>query len=562
MPPTDPSAPAPVRPATLPADLAAEEVPARRYVRVASLVVLVALVLIGITGRVAETAAEPEGPPSAAAEQAAWVSALRGAPAPIRGGLADGLLEPGDAEVGGRFVDFYTYEHADSSVFAVVVASAAFAPDVTVSTPDGRRLAASNLRRTGARAEVAQLRAPGRYTIDVTSVEAGASGAYVLRVGPLPPPAVLVEGDRPRLDTLHGTAAAEQAYLIEAAPGVPVIVSVVSEAFAPRLHLLGPAGEIVEGRTEERLSSDGLHGAVLRYRPVFEAPYTLLVSAGAPGTGGAYALEARAAEAPLLAENGRPTAGELGPKSWVTDGRYADTYRFRASAGTEIELDVQSGAFAPSVRLWRVAGAARTAVGAEAARRAGAVRLTRTLAEGGDFLVEVTAAGEPDSKGVPPPLVGPYTIALATRRPDPPPTTPRAGETSTFPVQVQRSARTREGRSFEVGVVEASVSHPGGRTRVQLTVTVRSVDYAGPWAPWRSFAEKAALRDNLGRSFAPAPAESRTASGILAEPGSVRRGTVVFYAEGGPADLRRLVFQPSLSADGQVTVTLPFDVPH
>ena len=405
---------------------------------------------------------------------------------------------------------------------------------------------------------------PGRFEIVVTSRQPGARGAYELAVLPAGPIDSVYVDDRGRADTLgRGPLRAgryERLYGVATGSETPVVVSVVGEGFRPRLHLLGPNGEVRGGwRTVERSSSgDSLFGARLRYLPGWDAPYRLIVTSEEPGATGPFALDVRGIEIRDLRADGRGLRRTLGDESWIADGRYVDTYRFQTRDGDKTVVRVESAAFPPSARLWRVDRRRRAEV-AEAANEAGAsaVQLEETL-DGGEYFLEVSSGGEADSlQG------GSYSVAVEAERiervvvpdslggradggPVPP--------SSLYATEVRRTGRSG-GSTFEVGVTNVAVSYPGGsRTRVQLSVTVRSVDYRGNWAPWESFAAKSYLVDDDGRRYRVSVAESASPSGTAAEPGTARRGIVAFYAPEVVRGLDRVVFVASV---GDETVTLP-----
>ena len=513
---------------------------------------------------------------AAAVARTAWAAARRQAPLPLAPGpdgsaFATGALEPGDAETAsGLYVDFLSYATEDSTEFSVVATSAAFTPDVSVRTPDGRRLAASVLLGTGSRAEVVGLRGPGRFEIALTSAQPNASGAYEVSAGPVSALDTLrAERGTPnalRADTLGGARPRagrfERAYALLAEPDRPVLVDVVSPAFAPQITLLGPAGEIRQQRTLERgAAGDSLYGVVLRFRPGWDLPYTLLVSSEEPEATGPFALEVRTVDVTPLAPNGRAIAGELGEESWLRDGRYVDAYRFRMGEGQELKVQLQSGDFAPAFQLWReeTRGIKEAAAELNRAER-DAIAFEKGDLQPGSYVLEVTSA-EAGEAGVYP--AGRYSLRVEASRPTPVTYDGDGGDGPRgWSAAVSGSARGRspDGNAFTVSVSGISVSYPGGdRTRVELRVAVRSEDYAGPWAPWRSFAAKSALTDLAGQQYRPAASES-AGTGVIAEPGAVRRGRLVFYADGARTSLRRVVFSAPLGGGSSVPIRL--DLPR
>ena len=128
------------------------------------------------------------------------------------------------------------------------------------------------------------------------------------------------------------------------------------------------------------------------------------------------------------------------------------------------------------------------------------------------------------------------------------------------PLSPVRRTGESGGDTFEVGVTNVALSYPGeSRTRVQLSVTVRSVDYTGNWAPWESFARQAYVVDDRGRRYSVSVDESESPSGPRAEPGTARRGTVVFYYPEPVGRIERIVLVASI---GERTLTLPIPVPR
>lgn len=509
----------------------------------------------------------------AAAARTAWAAARRQAPlplAPMADGtaFATGSLEPGDAETAaGRYVDFLTYALDDSVEFAVVATSADFTPDVSVRTPDGRRVAASVLLGTDSRAEVIGLQGPGSFEIAVTSASPEALGSYEVSASPRVTADTLRAEDALRADSLGGGQLRAGRYVVAYSllvdPDEPVVLDVVSPAFEPRITLLGPAGEIRQQRTLERgAAGDSLFGAVLRFRPGWDLPYTILVSSEEPEASGPFALELRTVKIKSLSPTGRAVTGQLGEQSWLRDGRYVDAYRFRVGSGEDVEISVQSEAFAPAIQLWReeTRGVKKAAESLNREERS-QVSIDEGSLDPGTYVVEVTSA-EAGEAGVYP--AGRYALRVTSARPEPAPSasggsssSSSGGSATGFTSGASGSATgsSPDGDTFTVSVSGVAVSYIGGRTRIQLSVSVRSVDYSGPWAPWRSFARKSALMDAGGRQYRPAPSES-AGTGVLAEPGGTRRGRLVFYADGTQTNIDRLVFSAPLGGGASVPITL------
>ena len=507
-----------------------------------------------------------------ASARTAWAAAQRQAPTPLApepdgSAFASGALEPGDAETAaGRYVDFLSYVTADSAAFSVVATSAAFTPDVSVRTPGGERLAASILLGTDSRAEVVGLRGPGRFEITLTSAQREASGAYEVSAGPSTALDTLRAEDPLRADTLGGgrprAGRYEKAYAVLTEPDQPLVLEVVSPTFSPRVTLLGPAGEIRQQRTLERgAAGDSLFGVVLRFQPGWDLPYTLLVSSDEPQATGPFAVEMRTVGVQTLTPGSRPLSGVLGKESWLRNGRYVDAYRFRVGSDDEMEIQLNSADFAPAFQLWRDETHGVKEVFSELNRAERAeISAKKTDLQPGTYVLEVTSAEVGESGTYP---GGRYALRVEAIQPVLPnfdPGDPGAPRGWSGAVGGSATGRSPDGDTFAVSVYAVSVSYPGGdRTRIQLGLTVRSVDYTGPWAPWRSFAAKGALMDDRGRQYQPAPAES-AGTGVLAEPGAERRGRLVFYADGIHTDIRRLVFSAPLG--GSSSVPIPLDLPR
>ena len=546
-------------------------------VRWAAVVAAAALVAWLLVPRVIDAADGPT--PEEVAEQAArdraqWAAMRRQSPVDLGDRPIEDTLGPGDAErADDRYADYYVHD-ADSTAFSVLVTSAEFAPDLAVRLPSGETVAASNLLRTAGRAEIEGLRGPGRFEVVVTSRAPRAGGVYQLAVVPAGPVDSVYVDEDARLDTLAAgprrAGRFERVYGVSAGSDAPVVVRVVSGAFRPRVHLFGPNGEVRGAwQTLERSTSgDSLHGVVLRYLPGWDAPYRLIVSSEEPGRTGPFALDAQTIQTQDLQADGREVRGLLGDQSWLEDGRYVDTYRFRVQDGTETAVTVESEAFPPAFRLWRVERRQRDDV-AETPNETGAGSATYQAAlGGGEYFLEVTSGG-PDSlyarRRTP---GGEYAVSVLSESvapPEPSPDRPRAPSapgaapsSRVFATEVRRTGESG-GSTFEVGVTNVAISYPGtSRTRVQLSVTVRSVDYTGNWAPWSSFASQSYVVDDRGRRYSASTAESQSPSGPSATPGTARRGTVVFYLNDRAVDLERVVLVASI---GERTVTLPIPVP-
>ncbi|MGB3541309.1 hypothetical protein [Rubrivirga sp.] len=531
------------------------------------------LLLLGIAAwivvprllEVSEGPTEEERQQEATTARRQYAEVLRQNPTPLDSAVVDGTLGPGDAEpTDERYVDHYVYE-ADSVAFSILATSGEFTPDLSVRLPDGRTVAASDLLSTQTRAEVDGLQGPGRFEVVMTSRQARAEGAYELSVLPAgPADSVYVDGDA-RLDTLGSGPLRggryEAAYGISTGSELPVIVRVVSSAFVPRVQLIGPNGEVRDSwRSIEQVSAgDSLgtvNGVVLRYLPGWDAPYRLLVSSEEPGAAGAFAVEVKSIPIRPLRVGETGVSATLGDGSWIEDGRYVDSYRFRIGADVKTTLEVESEDFPPAFRLWRIARRARSDVSEEVNEEAVAEISLEDGLDAGEYFLEVSSGGEDTTvtRG------GEYAVRVMTEANEPAPSLDRPALSSkVFATEVRRTGQSG-GSTFEVGVTNVAISYPNAsRTRVQLSITVRSIDYTGGWAPWASFARQAYVVDDRGRRYTAAVTESQSPSGLEAEPGTARRGTVVFYLPEVAEQIERVVLVASI---GERTVTLPIPVPR
>ncbi len=546
---------------------------AARWGGVGAVALLLALLVVPPVIEATEGPTEEELLVQAARDRAQWAIFRRQSPVTLGADPITDALGPGDAERSDdRYADFYVHQ-ADSVAFSVLVTSDAFAPDLAVRLPDGRTVAASDLLQTDSRAEVDGLQGPGRFEVTVTSRDPRAIGAYEVAVLPArPADSVYVDGEA-RLDTLGGgprrAGRYERLYGISTDSDLPVVVRVVSAAFRPRIQLIGPNGQVRDASwsLERSAQGDSLYGVVARFLPGWDSPYRLLVSSETPGATGPFALDAQSVPIRDLAVGASGVRRTLGDESWLQDGRYVDTFRIRIPSDRKTTIKATSEAFPPAFRIWRVERQKRAEV-ADALNPSGVLEAEyEAELGGGEYFVEVTSGGDKaegaaDRDG---PLGGEYGLTVLAEAPEPRPSSngaiyqgPPPTESNVFSTEVRRTGESG-GSTFEVGVTNVAISYPGGsRTRVQLSVTVRSVDYTGNWAPWASFARQAYVVDDRGRRYTASVEESSSPSGSSAEPGTARRGTVVFYHGAAVGDLRRVVLVASI---GERTVTLPISVP-
>lgn len=480
-----------------------------------------------------------------AADQVAYSAALRQSPLSLGVELATGSLEQGDAlSYDEHLEDYFYYEPPDSSSFSIILTSAAFVPDLTVTTPDGRRLAASALMQTNYRAEVLDLSGMGRYEITVTTRDKGQEGAYEVSAGAPDMPVLMNAREATHEDTLGvvGLLRAgryEQSYLVEARPGEPVILSVYAKDFTPRVHILGPEGEVVEpwSSVERRVDEDSTRVTVLRFRPGSEEPYLLLATSEERAAQGSYIVELETVRVLAIRTDSGEVSAKLGERSWFKSGKYIDTYRFNASADDQVVISVRSSEFSPRLVLRRGERDVASAEGGSSAR------IDRTLSSTSGYELDVTSVD--DGEG------GFYVVSVTIDEP----TGPR---TQSFNTEARRVGNSFRDNRFEVtvtGVNMARVSE--GRVRVRLDVTERSLDFEGEWDEWARRARYAWVTDDTGRRYNAEASEAQGGAGDLVVPGGSRSGRLTFYGPSAGDTPSSITLHFPIGANRGTIVSIP-----
>ena len=480
-----------------------------------------------------------------AADEVAYSAALRQSPAQLGEALAIGALEQGDAvSYENHLEDYYYFEVPDSNAFTIVLTSAAFVPDLLVTTPDGRRLAASTLMQTNHRAEVVGLAGTGRYEITATTREEKAGGAYELSAGVVSEPVVVNARSSTREDTLgaRGLLRAgryEHSYYIEARPNEPVILSVHARDFTPKMYLLGPEGEVVEpwSSVEQRVEDDSTRVTVLRFRPGSEAPYLLLATSVERAARGSYILDLETVRVLAIRTDGREVSAELGERSWFKDGKYVDTYRFNAGSGDQVVIAVRSREFAPRLVLRRGEREVATAEGGQAAR------IERTLSTSSAYELDLTSMEEAAG--------GSYVVSVTIEQPEGP-------RIQSFNTEARRVGTSFRDHRFEITVTSVDISHrSGGRVRVRLDVQERSLDFEGEWDKWMRRARHSWVTDDTGRRYDAAPSEAQGGTGDIVLPGEARSGRLTFYGDSGGDTPRSITLHYPIGANRGTIVSVP-----
>ena len=334
----------------------------------------------------------------------------------------------------------------------------------------------------------------------------------------------------------------EHSYLIEARPNEPVILSVHARDFTPKVHLLGPEGEVVEpwSSVEQRVDDDSTRVTVLRFRPGSEAPYLLLATSKERAAQGSYILNLETIRVLAIRTDGREVSAELGERSWFKDGRYVDTYRFDAGAGDQVVITVRSREFAPRLILRRGEREVATAEGGQTAR------IERTLSTSSAYELDVTSMEEAAG--------GSYVVSVAIAQPEGP-------KTQSFNTEARRVGTSFRDHRFEITVTSVNIAQlSGGRVRVRLDVQERSLDFEGEWDEWRRRARHSWVTDDTGRRYDAAPSEAHGGEGNVVMPGEARSGRLTFYGDSGGDTPRSITLHYPIGANRGTIVSVPISL--
>jgi hypothetical protein len=271
----------------------------------------------------------------------------------------------------------------------------------------------------------------GPYRVAATSLAAGTTGTYTLRVTERPEPApehgcgepdpsalgeLDTEDRRLRMGSVETgrfdflTPSAEgrpvQAWALEVTPGEPLSITQRSTDFDSYLYVIGPDIPGVAGDDD----SAGDLDSRVELTPTTEGPYTVVASALGEGAAGSYTL---LVEEPLdlatipavgTVDVGGTVDGLLGSGDpFVTDGRRGQAWALEGTAGARVTIELVSDAF--DAFLY-VAGPGLTDVLTDD-DGAGDLnsRLSLTFPESGEYRVIVSALGGDVS--------GPFTLRVS-----------------------------------------------------------------------------------------------------------------------------------------------------
>jgi hypothetical protein len=309
---------------------------ARRFALIAA--VIVAGVLVWWTTR--------NGRPGIETEGAHDVEALR-----LEAGATAGELADGDAErPGGQFVDAWVYS-TDTDEPILVTVAAAFTPDVVVYAPDGSAMAGRPDSADPHVIRVSEVRGKGTYRIEVSSINTGETGRYVVTVAQDPIPLEIVPDGLPNAGELgmRGHARPDGRYnerhSFEAREGQPYLVIMDADSLFAHVVIRSPEGDSLPTVSYERLrTAHGRHASVARFTPRYPGVYVVDVVSDKPGGAGHYmvALRARLDPVPVTYQTLR---GVLGLVSRQGAGGYVDVFSFDGQAGRPVAFEVRPAGF-------------------------------------------------------------------------------------------------------------------------------------------------------------------------------------------------------------------------
>lgn len=201
-------------------------------------------------------------------------------------------------EVNGFLQDAYRFRAEQGRRHEIVVTTAAFVPRLVLSTPAGQPLRAEVVRAGTASTLAFTPEQTGTYQVVVTTEQAGAAGAYTIRVtaeAPPPPSPTVAPGTlTPNGPAARDTLAAGQTreFRFTGNVGDRVLLDLRGEGFAPGLVLTSPEGSRVAAQPE---------GTRTRYSTTLTTAGTYRVLVTAPADAGGTFLLSLEQEAPVEA---------------------------------------------------------------------------------------------------------------------------------------------------------------------------------------------------------------------------------------------------------------------
>ncbi len=280
-----------------------------------------------------------------------------------------GRLQAGDEQLNsGEYADIYTFRGQAGQHAVIDVRSQQFDTYLMVIAPSGEQVDNDDHEGDRTRSLVSlPLREDGSYRVYVTSYKPGEMGSYTLSINADTPPGGVASLDergvlQPGDETLTSGEYIDS-YSFQGLPGQRVNIELTSRDFDTYLILVTPSYEQIEnddadGSTSRSfiqadLTEPGMYRVVVTtYEPGERGDYRLTMSPSFAAIG--MDPETLVDPLPALAFArdsvelivGQTTPGSLSSSdALLGNGEYHDVYIFDASAGEDIEIDLQSSAF-------------------------------------------------------------------------------------------------------------------------------------------------------------------------------------------------------------------------
>lgn len=360
------------------------------------------------------------------------------------GQIYSGALASGDRRAsGGQFEDTYTFTGRAGQTLRVTMESTQLDSLVRVRGPGNFTAEDDDSGgRLNAMLDIT-LPANGQYQVIATSYDAGASGAYRLRVAEFDPRTAAssaaatgsvrvgqtINGALQRGDPTRSSGQFADAYTFQGQANQTIEVRMNSGAFDPFLSITGP-GNFQIDNDDDMQSNEPLRNSRIVVTLPQSGEYRIQATSFATGATGNYSLSvgqgsssnAAQASAGQIITVGRPATGRLQQgDGTLRSGEFVDSYRFLGQAGQRIAIELRSSEFDPYLLL-------RTPSGEQTDNDDGEgmgtnSRIEMTLTETGEYGVHATSYQPGES--------GAYQLVItdlgAAVRPDAPPAASSGG---------------------------------------------------------------------------------------------------------------------------------------
>ncbi|HEY0114438.1 MAG TPA: pre-peptidase C-terminal domain-containing protein [Allosphingosinicella sp.] len=221
---------------------------------------------------------------------------------------------------------------------------------------------------------------------------------------PVLAPGQSYSGELSPLDTQRRSGKYEDVYRLEGRRGQRIELRLNSDEFDPYLLITGPGG--YQMANDDVAEGDGGTNSRLVVQLPADGTYRVSATSFAPGTMGAYRIEARQAAANAKIDEDLPAApiqvgasveGRLEQRdSAYGEGKFQDRYRLTARRGERIRINLASSEFDTVLTLQAPDGTtlSNDDHGEETGTNS---RIETVLAEAGDYVVSVTSFADGDT---------------------------------------------------------------------------------------------------------------------------------------------------------------------